>query len=376
MLKKNNNLFASTFGITSAMFYSLTPLFVFFFADNSAKIIYAVFLATIQELMSFLLVGLVTGFKQWKAIQSSKTYWMNYTLIIPFGYMIGVGSYSIVLNLIDKLKNIRVWILAGTGVLAGPISMALLMISVLFLNDGTLSNVILNTAPIYCMLLTRFILKNKINHVALVGIIITSLLTFGMVFNYFFMRATIDWRAIVGVTLSFIAALAYAFEGLVSDYFLHSNKIQLTNYEVVTIKSFVSFWVMLIIALPVASLIDIKPFYSGWEVFKTSFDSYGWQALLVYLSGILMGTGRLWFFKTVKLSSGTYALATQLTMLIWTPVFQILGNALIPGISTENLAWYYWLWSGLILVGLIIVTFNENINQWYLKRKIKAISKK
>ncbi|MBE4704040.1 hypothetical protein [Spiroplasma platyhelix] len=376
MLKKNTNfLIAGGFGISAAMFYSLTPLFVFFFASSSLPITYAIFLATIQEFMSFILVGIVIGFYHWKEIQTPKTYWMNYTLLIPFGYMFGVGIYSNFLDLINKLKNGRVWIMAAVGVLAGPISMSLLMIAALYLNDGTLNNVILNTAPIYCMILSRFVLKDKINNVGLIGIIITSLLTFGMLFNFFFIKDTIDWKAILGVGLSFIAALAYAIEGTVSDYFLHNNKLHLTNYEIVTVKSFVSFWIMLIIALPVASAIDSQPLYNGWTIFKTSFDAYGWQALLVYASGITMGTGRLLYFETVKLASGTYALATQLTMLIWTPVFQILGNLWIPEIHTDRLQWFYWLWAGLILLSLFIVTFNEDIYSWYLKH-VKSKSKK
>lgn len=370
MFKKNNAfLTASGFGVSAAMFYSITPLFVFFFADSSMKITFAIFLATIQELMSFLLVGIVIGFQKWKAIQSKKTYWMNYTLLIPLGYMLGMGIYSNIVDLMIKLRNIRVWIMAAVGLLAGPISMALLMIAALYLNDGTLGNVILNTSPIYCMILSRFILKERINRVGLIGVVITSLLTFGMVFNYFFIQPAINWKLITGVILSFIAALAYAAEGTVSDYFLHSNKLTLSNYEVVTVKSFVSFWIMLIIALPVAAVIDKQPFYTGWETFKISFDVYGWEALLVYLSGITMGTGRLLYFETVKLASGTYALATQLTMLIWTPVFQVLGNLLIPEIHTDQLAWYYWLWAGLILISLTGVTFNEQINQWLIKKK-------
>lgn len=371
MLKKNNNnfLIAGGIGVTSAMFYSITPLFVFFFASTALPITYAIFLATIQEFMSFILVGTVIGFNKWRAIQTPKIRWMNYTLILPAGYMLGMGIYLNVLDLMSKLKNARVWIMAATGLLAGPISMALLMISALYMNDGTLNNVILNTAPIYCMILSRFFLKDKINNVGLIGIIITSLLTFGMLFNYFFMKDTIDWKLITGVILAFIAALAYAMEGTVSDYFLHNNKLKLTNYEIVSVKSFVSFWIMLIVALPIASAIDKQPFYNGWTVFKTSFDLYGALALLVYLSGITMGTGRLLYFETVKLASGTYALATQLTMLIWTPVFQILGNLWIPEIHTDRLAWYYWLWASLILVSLAVVTFNEKIYNWYLQHR-------
>lgn len=366
-IKINNNfLLAGGFGVGAAMFYSITPLFVFFFADATMKITYAIFLATTQELMSFLLVSIVVGFYKWRDMQTKKNNWMNYTLIIPFGYMFGVGIYSNILDLFSKLKNLRVWIMTAVGLMAGPISMSLLMISALYMNDGTLNNVILNTSPIYCMILSRFILKEKINKVGLVGVIITSLLTFGMLFNYFFIQPDINWKLILGVILSFIAALAYAFEGTVSDYFLHSKKIQLTNYEIVTIKSFVGFWVMLLIALPVASAIDKEPLYRGWTLFKVSFDVFGWEALLVYLSGLTMGTGRMLYFHTVKLASGTYALATQLTMLIWTPIFQILGNLWIPEIHTDRLHWFYWLWAGLILISLIIVTFNEHINKWYL----------
>jgi|GEM_PF-859373 len=69
--------------------------------------------------------------------------------------------------------------------------MALLMITSLFLNDGTIGNIILNTAPIYCMILSHFILKQKINHVGLVSLIITTLFTFGMLINYFFIAPNI-----------------------------------------------------------------------------------------------------------------------------------------------------------------------------------------
>lgn len=368
MLKKNNNfLIASGFGISAAMFYSITPLFVFFFAEASLRTTYAIFLATIQELMSFLLVGLAVGFYKWRDIQTKKITWMNYTLILPFGYMLGMGIYSNFLDLIDKLKNIRVWLMAAVGLMAGPVAMSLLMISALYMNDGTLNNVILNTSPIYCMVLSRFFLKQKINKVGLIGISITSILTFGMLFNYFFIQPEINWKLILGVILAFIAALAYAFEGTVSDYFLHNKKLYLTNYEIVTVKSFVSFWIMLLIGLPIASAIDKEPLYNGWKTFKTSFDEFGWQGILIYLSGLTMGTGRMFYFHTVKLASGTYALATQLTMLIWTPIFQTLGNLWIPGIQTDKLHWFYWLWAALILVSLIIVTFNVQIYQCYLK---------
>ncbi|AHF57995.1 DMT family transporter [Spiroplasma eriocheiris] len=371
---KSHMFAASIFGVTSAIFYSLTPLFVFFFAgDNSTKITYAIFLATIQELMSFLLVAFATGFLEWKSLIHNNHKFKNltYTLVLPFGYMCGVGLYSSIKNLILKLKHLRVWIMAGVGLLAGPISMALLMIAALFLNDGTLGNVILNTAPIYCMIISRVVLKEKINRFGLVGILITTLFTFGMLFNYFFMKEQINWKLIAGVLLSFVAALCYAFEGTISDYFLHSNKIQLSNYEVVSVKSFISFWTMLIIALPIASAIDNQPGYQGWVVFKSSFDLYGWQAILVYVSGIVMGTGRLMYFETVKLSNGTYALATQLTMLIWTPVLQILGNTFISEINVDKLQWYYWVWSALILLGLVIITFNENLNSYYNRWKLK-----
>lgn len=377
MPKKNNNniLIGGGLGVTAAMFYSITPLFVFFFASTALPITYAIFLATIQELMSFILVGIVIGFYHWKEIQTPKIRWMNYTLLLPFGYMFGVGIYSNTLDLFSKLKNSRVWIMAATGLLAGPVSMSLLMISALYMNDGTLNNVILNTAPIYCMILSRFFLKQKINNVGLIGIIITSLLTFGMLFNYFFMKDTINWKLIIGVILAFIAALFYAMEGTVSDYFLHNKKLNLTNYEIVTVKSFISFWIMLIVALPIGAAIDKQPFYTGWEVFKTSFDLHGALALLIYLSGITMGTGRLLYFETVKLVSGTYALATQLTMLLWTPILQILGNLWIPEIHTDQLAWYYWFWASLILVSLIFVTFNNHIYDWYLKH-VKSKPKK
>lgn len=356
-------------GVLGAIFYSLTPLFVFFFKGSQIETIYAIFLATIQELMSFVLVAIIIGFQKWKEQLDQKNKWMNYTVIIPGGYIVFMGLYSATRNVINKLRHAQIWIMSLVGLLAGPISMALLMISALYLNDGTLGNIILNTAPIYCMILSRFILKDKINKTALVGIIITSLFTFGMLFNYFFIRSEYNWKLIMGVCLSFVAALCYAFEGLVSDYFLHNDKVSLNNEEVVIIKSFFSFWVMLIIALPVISVIDTQPAYTGWKLFKTSFDEFGWVAILAYLSGIVMGTGRLCFFKTVHLSTGTYALATQLTMLIWTPVLQIIGNALIPKIETDPLAWYYWVWSGAILLSLTLVTFNQQINTWYLKKK-------
>lgn len=374
--KNRNFLMAGGIGVLAAMFYSITPLFVFFFKGSGMNEIYAIFLATIQELMSFVLVAVAVGFQKWKDKMDQYNKWWSYTLIVPAGYMVVMGFYSSIINIVNKLRHAQVWIMSLVGLLAGPISMALLMVSALYLNDGTLGNIILNTAPIYCMILSRFILKDKINKTALVGIIITSLFTFGMLFNYFFIHRTYNVKLILGVCLSFIAALCYAFEGLVSDYFLHNDKISLTNYEVVMIKSFVSFWVMLIVALPIISVIKSQPAYTGWEIFKTSFEKFGWVAILAYLSGLIMGTGRLLFFKTVHLSTGTYALATQLTMLIWTPVLQIIGNALIPKIETDPLAWYYWVWSAAILLSLTLVTFNQQINKWYLQKKSQRKNKK
>lgn len=369
--KKNTSklVLAGGMGISSAIFYSLAPLFIFFFDDNPLVILYPIFIATIQELMSFIVVSIRNGFEKWKAIQKQEIIWLNFTLIAPFFYALFVGIALSITDIFNKLKKLQVWILALVGVLAGPFTMALLMITALFLNDGTIGNIILNTAPIYCMILSHFILKQKINRVGLVSLIITSLFTFGMLINYFFIQPNITWKSIVGVCLAFIGAFIYAFESLISDYFLHNNKIKLTNYEIVSVKSFISFWAMLIIALPIATTIDKQPWYSGWAMFKTSFDSYHWIALLIYASGIIMGLGRLIYFRTIQLSSGTYALATQLTMLIWTPVLQILGNLLIPRINTEDLPWFYWLWTGLILIGLVLMTFNEEINAWFTKRK-------
>ncbi|MDQ7982716.1 MAG: DMT family transporter [Spiroplasma sp.] len=371
--KKRNFVLAGGMGISSAIFYSLTPLFVFFFADNPLTILYPIFIATIQELMSFIVVAITIGFQKWKEIQKPAIYWLNYTIIIPIIYFIIMGISLAIKNLIIKLQNFQVWIVALVGVLAGPISMGLLMIAALFLNDGTIGNIILNTAPIYCMILSHFILKQKINRVGLSALIITTLFTFGMLLNYFFYE-TINWKAIVGVCLAFIAALMYAFESSISDYIFHHKKIKLTNYEVVSVKSFISFWVMLIIALPIAATIDVQPWYDGWTLFKTSFNLYGALALLIYVSGLVMGFGRLIYFRTIQLSTGTYALATQLTMLIWTPALQILGNLLIPKINTQDLPWFYWLWSCLILVGLFLMTFNEEINNWLLKRHNKKTS--
>lgn len=367
---KTKLVLAGGMGISSAVFYSLTPLFIFFFDDNPLTILYPIFIATIQELMSFIVVLMRNGIEKWKTMQQRLViFWLNFTLIIPLLYFIFVGISITIVNIIDKLKNLQVWILALVGVLAGPFTMALLMITALFLNDGTIGNIILNTAPIYCMILSHFILKQKINRVGLVSLIITSLFTFGMLLNYFFFQPNIGWKSILGICLAFIGALIYAFESLISDYFLHNHKIKLTNYEIVSVKSFISFWAMLIIALPVATTIDKQPWYSGWTLFTTSFDSYGWIALLIYVSGIIMGLARLIYFRAIQLSSGTYALATQLTMLIWTPVLQILGNLLIPRIHTEDLPWFYWLWSGLILIGLFLMTFNEEINEWFIRQK-------
>lgn len=373
---KNNLILAGGLGISSAVFYSLSPLFIFFFDDNPLVILYPIFIATIQELMSFILVSIRNGLEEWKAIQKQEIIWLNFTLIVPFFYALGVGIYSTIVDIFSKLKKLQVWIVALVGVLAGPFTMALLMITSLFLNDGTIGNIILNTAPIYCMILSHFILKQKINRVGLVALIITTLFTFGMLINYFFFEPDVTWKSIVGVCLAFIGALIYAFESLVSDYFLHNKKVKLTNYEIVSVKSFVSFWAMLIIALPIAAAIEHQTWYSGWTMFKTTFDSYKWIALLIYASGIIMGLGRLIYFKTIQLSSGTYALATQLTMLIWTPVLQILGNLLIPRINTAKLPWFYWLWTALILIGLALMTFNEDINAWFLKQQRKTKKKK
>jgi len=63
--KKTSKLvLAGGLGVSSAVFYSLAPLFIFFFDDNPLVILYPIFIATIQELMSFIVVSVRNGFEK------------------------------------------------------------------------------------------------------------------------------------------------------------------------------------------------------------------------------------------------------------------------------------------------------------------------
>ncbi|WP_381414985.1 hypothetical protein NPX79_03120 [Spiroplasma endosymbiont of Anurida maritima] len=374
--KSKDIIFGNFFGISAGFFYSLSPLFIFFFTvDPSTAFIFAFIIAIFQEFMSWILTVFLYGFE--KGIKRFKEKDKLFVILIfsGIGILIFAFIYGIIKSIKDLVGNMRYkssWIMMFVGLLSGPISMAFLMVAIPFLNNSSeLSNSILNTAPIYCLLAARILFKDKLTNVSLVAILFTTLFTVGMILNYIFVSDINITNLFIGMALGLAGALLYALEGVVGDYLINTKKVHaLTTKELITLKGFTGTILMLVIVTPLASLIDGQNITFGWNVLGKTFGSKPVEVIMLFLAGMANAVARVFFYKSVKKTNGTFTLSALLTMLLWTPILQMIGNAFLSDINISAIPWFYWIWATLIFAGLTVLTFSSYI-QKYLDSKFK-----
>lgn len=360
------------YGIISALFYSITPLFIFFFLDNIfITIIYSILLIIWQEFISWIFIIVIYKYQKITFFLNKK--YSLYWIIINFYIWIWIEIKFFFKFFLQKIKNKDIWILGIIGIISGPFSMILILLSEILLNkNATLSNILINTSPIYCLLITKSIFKEKISNFEIFSLFLIFFCIIGMIIQYSILES-ITTKKIIGIILAILTAILFAIEGLLSDYWMHNNMhiYQFNDQKIVLIKSFFSWTTMLFLILPLILTINYKLNIYDWQNIKLYINNFHKKILLILISSIIFAIGRFLFFKSINLTNSVYGLMTQFTMLLWTPILQWLFNKFFPKINIEIIKWYYWLWTILILFGLLLLIFNKQI-YYLLKQYLKT----
>lgn len=370
---KKEQLFSGlSYGVFSAMLYSLAPMLIIFLPNQDSSFNLSSFvLVTIQEIISWIVV-ICLARKPLKFIKQT----------------------------FKENKNVLSLVIIVAGVFGGPIAQVLYVLSIkLVAQMSNTATVLVNIAPIFTALLSRLLLDERLSFIAWTGLVISSLAVIGLViwqlvieFEKTAQTGHEDipprWvQAVWAIILSLLTAILYAIESAVLYFAMKKSKKNISEKEALLLKSFSSSIVMLLVVLPSVSWLSDGYGYEGWETFKILGSFKGLSFLFVSISSLAIAFGRIFYFKTVKILNASYGLASQLAMLIWTPLFSlsfygiyiffdknfgIIHSRILEDILMElysaSTQWVYYVFLIPIFSGLILLIFNEK----FLRSKKRA----
>lgn len=345
--------------VASAFMYSLAPLLIIFLDSTPLN---SFILATMQEFVSWILITVVTV-QPWKFLR----------------------------QMVKNGKTIIGAIIIVAGIFGGPIAQTLYILSIqMAAQMSTVATVLVNVAPIFAALLSRLLLDERLSFVAWSGLFLTCLAVIGLVIWQIIMEGTIVeespdpdnlspiMKAAWAVILSILTAVLYAVESTILHFAMSKSTKKISEKDALVLKSFSSSLIMLIIVLPIASWLSGGHGYEGWVQFQV-FSKYRWLAFLfIMISSFAVAIGRILYFRSIKILNASYGMSGQLAMLLWTPLLSIMIFGIYKltdfnfGIiqsnelhnQIENLyyaaqQWVYYLFLIPILLGLILLLFNE-----------------
>lgn len=356
---KQELLTGTGIGVISAFMYSLAPLLIIFLDTRALN---SFILATMQEFVSWILVVCLTN----KPLKFLKQIWKN-------------------------TKSMLGMIVIIAGIFGGPIAQVLYILSIqLAAQMSATATVLVNIAPIFTALLSRLLLEERLSFIAWTGLLLTSLAVIGLViwqiiteFNKTILSPDPSdiqpWvKATWAIILSLLTAILYAIESTILHFAMSKSKNKIDEKDALILKAFSSSWIMLIFVLPIVSVIGGGYGYEGWVQFRIFGELKGLTFLFIIISSFAIAIGRILFFRSIKILNGSYGIAAQLAMLLWTPLLSLAIFGLYKvtncnfGIIQSNILdmqikdlylgatqWEYYVFLVPVLIGLILLLFNE-----------------
>ncbi|WP_338970116.1 DMT family transporter [Spiroplasma endosymbiont of Labia minor] len=369
-LKTQDTVKGMSWGLISALIYSLSPLISYITVSSEHE--YGSFVSS-------------TMYVVWQEVFAAIIMCLCYKPTEFFRYF-------------KKLKDPRSWLIVLIGVTAGPIAMVMLTLAAQFTivaggqKDDTIAGMLLNLNAILACLLSNALYKTKNSKLAYMAFFVSAGLIVGLSIH-FCIEKDIQPIGVLGIIFGLVAAVLYALEAVFMYAVMNKMHLNLSDREVVSIKTGTSAILMLIFAMPIASLADHDTAVNGYKAFALMGD---WVIAIKYIiGGVLMGFGRMMYYYCIKHASGSYAASSQLLMLFWTPIIQyimvgiqkyvgdpfLLQNeqdkwgphvSINSGILIVEPEWWYWVYAIPIVIALLVIVFDENFFQIAEKKGWKA----
>lgn len=244
-----------------------------------------------------------------------------------FIYLVFTGG----IKKIFKLSYRDVLVSFGLGAL-GFFLYQILTFSALARIPASVNAVLISNNVVFIVILSAFILKERIKPLSIIGIVFAVGGVLLVVFNQGFSMGIGSGSVnFIGILFSLLAAFSTALYSVLGKKILHLND------PLIVIVLALFFGAVLQIILTVFTVGFSEISTAGWQI----------NALMIFLGITMIGIANSIWFVCLKAFP-----ASQISIYIYlTPVFAVILSLVI---LNEKFSWLFWIGSALILTGIII----------------------